>query len=165
MLATAHVAVGALVGRAMRSGSLLALAGTALGSHFVLDALPHWGLADRRADSASERLFMRVATIDGLTALTASALLIRRSACRSATLCGIAFSVAPDLNKPAEVLGLETLYPRRLARWHSGIQRLERPSRWPIDVAVAATAFALSERPAGSVGLLIHVPGGGAQCA
>ncbi len=138
MFATTHALTGALVGRVTTSSVAAFAAGVA--SHAALDALPHWGLASRRSDPDDARVFRRVAAADGV-ALTATMVWL---ACRGEprTLSGAVGAVAPDLNKPAEVVGLR-LWGERVNRWHGGIQRREAPRRWPVDVAAAAAALAV----------------------
>ncbi|HEX9527847.1 MAG TPA: hypothetical protein VF951_10140, partial [Streptosporangiaceae bacterium] len=61
MLLTNHVLSGALIGALARRPGPAFAAGVA--SHFVLDAVPHWG------DWGSQRRFLRVAVPDGLISL------------------------------------------------------------------------------------------------
>ena len=65
MLLTNHVVSGALIGALARRPLPAFAAGVA--SHFVLDAVPHWG------DWGSRRRFLRVAMADGLVALAVAA--------------------------------------------------------------------------------------------
>ena len=60
MLLTNHVLSGALIGALARRPAAAFAAGVA--SHFVLDALPHWG------NWGSIRRFLRAAVPDGLVA-------------------------------------------------------------------------------------------------
>ena len=61
MLLTNHVLSGALIGARARGPEQAFAAGVA--SHFVLDAIPHWG------DWGTKRRFLRVAVADGLVSL------------------------------------------------------------------------------------------------
>ena len=61
MLLTNHVVSGALIGALARRPRSAFAAGVA--SHFVLDAVPHWG------DWGSPHVFLRVAVTDGLVSL------------------------------------------------------------------------------------------------
>ena len=63
VLLTNHVLSGALIGALARRPAPAFAAGVA--SHFVLDALPHWG------DWGSIRRFLQVAVPDGLISLAA----------------------------------------------------------------------------------------------
>ncbi len=145
MFATTHVLAGALVGRLVKSPVPAFAAG--LASHVALDVLPHWGVARRRGDADDARTFRRVAVVDGVVMTAAVGWLARRQ--EAGALAGAIGGVTPDLNKPAELVGLP-LWGRRLNQWHGDIQRLEAPGRWPVDVAVAAAAVAalrLRRRP------------------
>jgi hypothetical protein len=146
VLATAHVLVGALLARSAPSASTALALG--LLSHPALDALPHWGLDDRRGDPRDRRIFYAVAVADGLTALAVSARLLRGSPRPAVTAAGIAGGLALDLDKPGELVGLEGLYPAPLAAWHTRIQRLEHPRRWWCDGLTALTAAAALRLPA-----------------
>ena len=68
VLLTNHVLSGALIGALARRPAPAFAAGVA--SHFVLDALPHWG------DWGSIRRFLQVAVPDGLIGLAATGLVI-----------------------------------------------------------------------------------------
>ena len=63
VLLTNHVLSGALIGAVVRRPVPAFAAGVA--SHFVLDAVPHWG------DWGSIRRFLQVAVPDGLISLAA----------------------------------------------------------------------------------------------
>ena len=63
VLLTNHVLSGALIGALARRPARAFAAGVA--SHFVLDAVPHWG------KWGSTRAFLRVAVPDGLVSLAA----------------------------------------------------------------------------------------------
>ena len=63
VLLTNHVLSGALIGAVVRRPVPAFAAGVA--SHFVLDAVPHWG------DWGSIRRFLQVAVPDGLIGLAA----------------------------------------------------------------------------------------------
>lgn len=149
MFATTHVLVGALLGRPAPSPAVALALG--LVSHPLLDALPHWGLADRHGDPRDRRLFYTVAAVDGLTALAVSAWLLTTSARPTVTAAGMAGGLALDLDKPGELIGLDGLYPESLAAWHTRIQRFEHPRRWWCDALVtlsSASALRRSSRRA-----------------
>ncbi len=137
MLATTHALTGAYLGRHTRSRVAALAAG--LASHVVLDVLPHWGVASRTDDPDDARTFWRVAVADGLVTAATLLWLARRG--QGTALAGAVGAVTPDLNKPAEVVGIG-LWGERANRWHADIQRLEGPRRWPVDVVVTAAALA-----------------------
>ena len=75
MLLTNHVVSGALIGALARRPLPAFAAGVA--SHFVLDAVPHWG------DWGSRRRFLRVAVADGLVSLAVAGAFDRGVAVRA----------------------------------------------------------------------------------
>src|SRR2546421_12936682 len=105
MLVTNHVLSGAVIGAAARRP----VPAFALGviSHFVLDAVPHWGKW-RGHDH-----FMRVAVVDGLTGLAAM---------------GVMAAIAPDDTRVAVLAGMAggALPPHREAS--GGVFRRPPPS-------------------------------------
>jgi hypothetical protein len=131
MLVTNHVLSGALIGSAARRPLPAFLLGIA--SHFALDAVPHWGAW------ADNRQFLRAAVPDGLAGLAAMALLtaISRPDRRVAVAAGMAGAALPDLDKPAKLWFGVSLWPARVNRFHSRIQR-ESPDRFGREAAVAA---------------------------
>jgi hypothetical protein len=134
MLLTNHVLSGALIGAMVRRPVPAFALGVA--SHFVLDAVPHWGpFRERRA-------LLRVAVPDGLTALTAlTAFAAAAPPHRRLTLTAAMLGAAlPDLDKPTHLLFGRSPFPRAVGRFHSRIQD-EAPGRFPIE-ATAATIFA-----------------------
>lgn len=134
MLLTNHVLSGALIGALARRPAPAFAAGVA--SHFVLDAIPHWG------DWGSQRRFMRVAVPDGLVslavmgALTAAAPPERRAA----VLAGMTGAALPDADKPTTMWFGWSPFPAAVDRFHARIQD-ESFHRAPVELA-AASLFA-----------------------
>src|SRR5580692_4714711 len=97
VLLTNHVLSGALIGALARRPLPAFAAGVA--SHFVLDAMPHWG----RWDSRSQ--FLHVAVPDGLISLAAMGAFAAVSPPdrRPAVLAGMAGAALPDLDKPTRL--------------------------------------------------------------
>ena len=87
---TNHVLSGALIGALARRPLPAFAAGVA--SHFVLDAVPHWG------DWGSRRRFRRVAVADGLVSLAVAGAFAAASPSerRPAVLAGMAGAALPD---------------------------------------------------------------------
>jgi len=112
VLLTNHVLSGALIG-ALSRRPLPAFA-VGVVSHFVVDAIPHWGKWGSRSQ------FLRVAVPDGLVSL--------------ATM-GTFAAVAP----PARRLFGWSPWPGPVDRFHGGIQR-ESPRRAYVEL-LAACAF------------------------
>jgi len=134
VLLTNHVLSGALIGALARRPVPAFAAGVA--SHFVLDAIPHWG------DWGSQRRFMRVAVPDGLVslavmgALTAAAPPERRAA----VLAGMTGAALPDADKPTTMWFGWSPFPAAVDRFHARIQD-ESFHRAPVELA-AASLFA-----------------------
>ncbi|NUR26503.1 MAG: hypothetical protein HOV83_11760 [Catenulispora sp.] len=160
MLVTNHVLSGAVIGAATKRPVPAFLLGVA--SHFVLDALPHWGEWD------DEEHFFRVAVADGLIGLAAMGVMTRaawkaadaegnekperkpekpgkaaRFRLAASVLAGMAGAAMPDLDKPSDrLLGLQ-LWPDAVNRFHSRIQD-EAPHRFVSHELVAAAGFAFT---------------------
>ncbi len=120
MLLTNHVLSGAVVGALARRPGPAFAAGVA--SHFVLDAIPHWG------EWGSRRRFLRVAVPDGLTSLAVMGVLTAAAPGdrRLAVLAGMAGAALPDADKPTRLWFGWSPWPRAVDRFHSGIQRESR---------------------------------------
>jgi hypothetical protein len=135
VLLTNHVLSGALIGALARRPLTAFAAGVA--SHFVLDAVPHWG------DWGSQRRFLRVAVTDGLISLAATAALAAASPAerRLAVLAGMAGAALPDADKPANMWFGRSPFPRAVDRFHTGIQR-EAWHRGYVEVLAAGVLSA-----------------------
>lgn len=121
MFITNHVLSGVLVGRWLKRKPTAAFV-VGVGSHLLLDAIPHWG-CDREAPGGEER-FVKAAKRDGLLGLAALAVgvaAVDRSA-RWATALAIAGAVLLDLDKPIEYFFGVYPFPDVVARIHGGIQ-------------------------------------------
>ena len=134
MLLTNHVLSGALIGGLIRRPAPAFAVGVA--SHFVLDAMPHWG------KWASQRHFLRVAVPDGLISLATMGAIavVSPPDRRPAVVAGMAGAALPDLDKPTMLWFGWSPFPAPVDRFHSRIQR-EAPRRAHIEV-LAAGAFA-----------------------
>jgi len=137
MLVTNHVLSGALIGAAVRRPVPAAALGVA--SHFVLDAVPHWG--------KFRGGLLRVAVPDGLAGLAvigACAAIAPRER-RLAVLAGMAGAALPDLEKPSMLFFGRSPFPRAVDAFHSAIQD-EAPDRVHHEIIAGAifTAGALA---------------------
>jgi hypothetical protein len=134
VLLTNHVLSGALIGALARRPVPAFAAGVV--SHFVLDALPHWG------DWGSQRRFMRVAVPDGLASLAVMGALTAASppGRRAAVLAGMTGAALPDADKPTTLWFGWSPFPQAVDRFHARIQR-EAPHRAHVEL-LAAGAFA-----------------------
>jgi hypothetical protein len=117
VLLTNHVLSGALIGALARRPVPAFAAGVA--SHFVLDAVPHWG------KWGSRRRFLRVAVADGLISLAAAGALTAAAPPerRLAVLAGMAGAALPDADKPTLMWLGWSPFPAAVNRFHSRIQR------------------------------------------
>lgn len=129
MLITNHVLSGALVGFAADSPGTAVGAGAV--SHFALDLIPHFGVADEH--------LMRVAVPDGLIGLAAIAVIAARTPPeqRIRVLAGIFGACVPDMDKPGKQFFDRSPFPAWFDRFHGGMQS-ESPRRFPVELAVGA---------------------------
>jgi hypothetical protein len=143
MLLTNHVLAGALIGALARRPAPAFAVGVA--SHFVLDAVPHWG------DWASTRHFLRAAVPDGLISLAAMGAIAAVSPAerRRAVVAGMVGAALPDIDKPAKLFFGRSPFPAAVDRFHGRIQR-EARGRAPLEVltagALAVTALTALHR-------------------
>jgi hypothetical protein len=146
VLLTNHVLSGALTGALVRRPLTAFTVGVA--SHFVLDAVPHWGKWGRRR-------FLRVAVADGLVSLAAMGIFVAVSppGRRVAVLAGMAGAALPDIDKPTMLLFGRSPWPPAVNKFHGVIQH-EAADRGPLEflAACALTAAALTalRRPSGT---------------
>jgi hypothetical protein len=143
VLLTNHVLSGALIGALARRPAPAFAAGVA--SHFVLDAVPHWG------NWASIRHFLRAAVPDGLISLAAMGAIAALAPAerRAAVVAGMAGAALPDIDKPAKLFFGRSPFPAAVDRFHGRIQR-EAAGRAPLEVltagALAVTALTALRR-------------------
>jgi hypothetical protein len=130
MLVTNHVLSGAVIGAATRRAAPAFALGIV--SHFVLDAVPHWGRWVGRPH------FMEVAVPDGLAGLAVMGALtaIAPPGRRAAVLAGMAGAALPDIDKPSKVFFGFSPFPRVVDKFHMGIQT-EAPHHLKNEVAAA----------------------------
>jgi hypothetical protein len=134
MTATNHAATGAVLALAIQN-PLVALP-AALLSHFLLDILPHYGVAyDKRPQHQS---FGRVFAVDAvMLPITAIMLLLIADASWWLVFCAMFLATCPDFvwayrywrEKNGEVLE-----KNRFTYWHSRIQWGERPWGWIVEL-------------------------------
>lgn len=139
MLVTNHVLQGALLGAAVRHPVPALLLGVV--SHFVADALPHWGGTGAGVRDAA---FLRVAVPDGVAGLVAMGIVSRAAPerVRAAVVAGMVGAALPDLDKPWALVTGGVLWPPAVTRFHGRIQR-EAPHRLPLEVALVGAAVLL----------------------
>lgn len=128
MFVSNHALAGLVIGRRAPRPTLAFCAG--LGSHFVMDAILHWG---PRSDSA----LMTVAVRDGVVATWALLVTTSGQASRC-EVAGVLGAVLPDLRFPAKEMLALRLFPRWFDVLHDGVQ-WERPGL----LASEGAAFAI----------------------
>jgi hypothetical protein len=152
MFVTNHVLSGAVVGQLLKRKPFAAFV-VGVGSHLVLDSVPHWG-CDWDAPGGKDRFF-RAAVWDGLLGATvmliAAASVDRMS--RKATVAAMAGAVLLDLDKPVFFATGRNPFPDFVQRIHSGIQNESEqgmPNEVRFGLAFAAidavTAFSQRRR-------------------
>lgn len=137
MLVTNHVLSGAVIGAATRRIVPAFLLGIA--SHFVLDALPHWGGWE------GPPTIMDIGVPDGLTGLAAMGAMtaLAPRGRRAAVLTGMAGAALPDLDKPSVIFFGRSPFPPAVDRFHKVIQD-EAPHRFKYELAAAAAFCAVA---------------------
>ena len=138
VLLTNHVLSGALIGALARRPLPAFAAGVA--SHFLLDAVPHWG------KWGSRRRFPRAAVSDGLISLAAMGAIAALSPAdrRPAIVAGMSGAALPDIDKPTSLWFGWSPFPKAVGRFHGRIQR-EAKGRAHVEL-LAAAGFALAAR-------------------
>ena len=129
MLVTTHVLSGAVIGALAPDVSTALTRGFV--SHFVLDAIPHWGCEPGE--------MLRVAVPDGLIGLAAIAAVgaAAEPSRRVRVLAGVFGACLPDIDKPSDLFFGRSPFPRWFDWFHQVIQH-ERPNRWKREVTTAA---------------------------
>jgi hypothetical protein len=146
VLLTNHVLSGALIGALARRAAPAFAAGVA--SHFVLDAMPHWG------KWGSHRRFLRVAVPDGLISLATMGAFAAVSPPdrRMAVLAGMTGAALPDIDKPTNLWFGWSPFPAAVDSFHSRIQheaahRAYVEALWAGTFAAAALIALRRSRP------------------
>jgi hypothetical protein len=147
VLLTNHVLSGALIGALARRPLPAFALGVA--SHFVVDAVPHWG------DWGSQRRFLRVAVPDGLISLAVMGAIAAASPPdrRLTVLAGMTGAALPDLDKPSNLWFGRSPFPAAVDRFHWRILREASHRVWVELLAAAAfgsAALAALRRPRGA---------------
>jgi membrane-bound metal-dependent hydrolase YbcI (DUF457 family) len=141
MLSVNHLVAGAVIGRLSKNHPLIGLA-AGVGSHLLLDSLPHWGLEASRPNR--QEYFLRVAKTDGIAGLAMMGAFTLLSKNRVAMLCALAGSVLPDIDHPLSYFTGKTISPKPFATFHVSIQNgKESEARLPQEVLTATLGAAL----------------------
>jgi hypothetical protein len=131
MLVTNHVLSGAVIGARSRGPAQAFALGVA--SHFVLDAIPHWG------DWRDQQDFLQIAKRDGIAGLAVMGTLTALAPPdrRLAVLAGMVGATFPDLDKPFKLVTGRRLFPRAVNWFHGAIQRESR-DRFVVEIAAGS---------------------------
>lgn len=132
MLITNHVLSGAVIGAVARSPAQAFTLG--VGSHFALDAVPHWG------DWRDRKHFMHVAVRDGLAGLAVMGTMTAAAPAgrRLTMLAGMAGAALPDIDKPCRIFLGFSPFPPLVDWFHSAIQQ-ESQDRAFVEAAAGVT--------------------------
>jgi hypothetical protein len=135
VLVTTHVLSGAVIGALAPDVPAALTRGFV--SHFVLDAIPHWGCEPDE--------LLRVAVPDGLIGLAAIAAVATAAepSRRIKVLSGVFAACLPDIDKPSVLFFGRSPFPRWFDWFHAAIQH-ERPHRWKREVTTAAAMAVLA---------------------
>ncbi len=142
MFVTNHVLSGVLIGRVLEDHPVAAFA-VGVGSHLVVDMIPHWG-CDMSGEDGPDR-FLAAARRDGLLGLAvmgAAALGVDRRA-RPAVVAAMAGAALLDLDKPIMYFFGVYPYPDLVRRVHLWCQN-ESTDGMPREVGFGV-AFAVAD--------------------
>ncbi len=132
MFVTNHVLSGVVIGRPLQRHPVAAFL-VGVGSHLLLDMVPHWSCDAKTA--AGRELFLRYAKRDGLMGLlvmAGAAAAVERQA-RTATVAAMAGAVLLDADKPAIHFLGRNPFPKAVRRIHSRAQN-ESPQGMPNEI-------------------------------
>jgi len=139
MIGFNHAAVGGLLATVLPLPVALPLA---FASHFIMDALPHYGIPhERRNSSRFWRLFGTADVAAALIVIGGLSALLNRF---DIFLCGLV-AASPDLIWVARIVRNRSYdlscNESRFTRWHVKIQRWERPWGIYIELPLAVLLF------------------------
>ncbi len=117
MFVTNHVLSGVVIGRLLERHPITAFV-VGVGSHLVVDTVPHWGC---EKSTAGRQLFLRYARRDGpvslLTMVCAAQAVDRRA--RKATVAAMVGAALLDADKPMTVYSGRNPFPKAVKRLHA----------------------------------------------
>jgi hypothetical protein len=139
---TNHVLSGIVIGRVLGRRPATAFV-VGVGSHLVLDSIPHWS-CDKSTAGGRER-FLKAAKRDGALGLAtmAAATLAADRRVRTATVAAMAGAVLLDLDKPLLYFFRVNPFPRPVQRLHGWVQN-ESPDGMPSEVGFGVICAAVS---------------------
>lgn len=133
MMATNHGLTGAALGLAVHEP--VAAVGLALGSHFILDAMPHFG-----SESHASKGFLTLIAFDLLGIIAIISLLagLQPDNWQLAIGCAVVAMIPDVMWLPNWLLTLSGRAKRPhkhfLPRFHKSIQWAEKPNNWPVEI-------------------------------
>jgi len=133
MFVTNHVLSGVVIGGYFERRPVTAFV-VGVGSHLLLDKVPHWGC--EKGSDDSEDLFLRYAKRDGVLGmftLAGATWAVKREA-RVATLAAMVGAALLDSDKPSVFFFGVNPFPRVVRRIHSWAQN-ESPQGMPNEIA------------------------------
>ena len=133
MFVTNHVLSGVVIGRYFEQRPVTAFI-VGVGSHLVLDMVPHWGCEKNTVDG--RELFLRHAKRDGVLGLITMAgatWAVDRQA-RAATLAAMVGAALLDADKPSTFFFGVNPFPRAVRTIHTWAQN-ESPQGMPNEIA------------------------------
>ena len=137
MFVTNHVLSGVVIGRLLERHPVTAFV-VGVGSHLVLDMVPHWGCG--KSTPEDRELFLRYAKRDGLVGLMTMACAagaVHRRA-RAATIAAMVGATLLDADKPLMYYLGRDPFPRAIRRIHGRAQN-ESPQGLPNEIVFALT--------------------------
>ncbi len=142
MFVTNHALSGVVIGRIFERRPVVAFL-VGVGSHLVLDSIPHWSCDKTGEDPAGQ--FLRAAKRDGVLGLATmgvATMAVDRRA-RAATVAAMAGAVLLDLDKPLDHFFGIIPFPEPVQRLHGWVQN-ESPRGMRNEVVFGA-ACALAD--------------------
>ena len=138
MIGFNHALTGGLLAKYLPLPVALPLA---LASHFILDALPHYGMPHKKRDNS--KFWKIFFTVDAFATLAIALYTISQH--RYAMFFGGLFGVMPDFIWVGKVIrtGSFSLDDNQnwFTKWHAKIQRYERPWGLWIELPLASILF------------------------
>jgi hypothetical protein len=139
MLICNHVLAGGVLGVAMKRHPVAGFL-VGVGSHLLLDAVPHWGV-DKTAADRDER-FLQVAKVDGCVGCVLMGTVLALGPRQLGLWTTMAGAVLPDLDKPVWYFFKRRVWPAWFDRLHGRIQR-ESEDRLRFEVVTASIGAVL----------------------
>lgn len=119
MLITNHIIYSTLISKMFKLNPATAfLAG--VGSHLVLDSIPHWG--PDKASPNADKDFLAIARVDGVVGASLTLAICKNSNFDLSTMACLAGAIAPDLDIVTNHFFGKVFIPKAFSRFHGRIQ-------------------------------------------